>query len=67
MRRYGRPSGPGDLLPGAGERVQVGLVGSRPQHLAEGLELALSCAPQHLAQELVAGAEVVDEHPAPPE
>jgi hypothetical protein len=42
--------GAGDLLPGAGERVHVGLVGSPPEHLPEGIELALSCAPQHLAR-----------------
>ncbi len=54
----------GHAHPGCGQRVRVALPRDDPEQLAEGGEVHLACATQHGAEQFVAGAEVVEQHPA---
>ena len=43
---------------------RVGLVGSDAKEVGEGVDLALSSLSKDLAEQAVAGSEVIDQHPA---
>ena len=55
---------PGDRRPCAGQGHRVGLVGSQAYEVGERLDLALPGLSQDLAEQSVAGLEVVDQHSA---